>query len=147
MINITAFLFTEFNAMSLWGILLATIVSYLLGAIWYMPKVFGNLWMQSLGKNRDELGDSAKPLIMTFFTTAITATVMYFVLFVLKSQGLVNTVWDGVYVGFIFGLGIYGVTAYSDSLFCGWPIKVIAIQVAYRICQMMLIGLLLVSFM
>lgn len=117
-----------------------------LGAVWFLPRIFGDAWMQALGKTKQDLGSPAKALIVAFITTTITAIIINFILIELKSQGVVLSVWDGIWTGLLLGAGVYGVTVYSDSIFCDWPGKVVMIQIGYSVIKLMLMGVILTSF-
>ena len=49
------------------AILIATVLAFVLGGIWYGP-VFGKAWLTALGKTEDDIEPSASPFIISFFT-------------------------------------------------------------------------------
>lgn len=46
---------TSFQSINLLAVLVAAIFSFVLGAIWYNPKVFGTAWMEENGFVEDDL--------------------------------------------------------------------------------------------
>lgn len=59
--------------MNFLAILVAALVSLPIGFIWYNPKVFGNAWMKSIGKSREELSDGAPNMILILGLSIIFA--------------------------------------------------------------------------
>lgn len=60
-----------------WAVILATLSSMVVGAIWYTPKVFGNYWMKKAsitpsGKASDAIG----PIMTTVLVSFVTAWVL-----------------------------------------------------------------------
>ena len=51
----------EILGVNLIGILVATLIGMVLGAIWYSPMLFGKQWMKSIGKTPETLtGDRSE---------------------------------------------------------------------------------------
>lgn len=115
---------------------------YGVGAIWYMPKVFGNAWVKALGKSMAELGSPAKAMSITAVTTFLSAIVMALALTAFGVQ----TMAGAAGIAALLGLGFYGLTMYSDSLFCGWSFKFVLIQAGHRIVAFIVIGITLSLF-
>jgi hypothetical protein len=53
------------------------VAGYAVGAMWYMPKVFGNAWMAAMGKKPEELGSPAQAMTVAAVTTLITAVAIF----------------------------------------------------------------------
>ena len=58
-----------------WAVLVATVLAFILGGIWYGP-VFGKAWLDALGKTEDDIEPSPTPFIISFFTAGLTAVVL-----------------------------------------------------------------------
>lgn len=61
-----------------WAVILATLSSMVVGAIWYTPKVFGNYWMkksgvQPSGKASDAFGAILTTVLVSFITAWVVA--------------------------------------------------------------------------
>jgi Protein of unknown function (DUF1761) len=60
-----------------WAVLLATLSTMVVGAIWYTPKVFGNYWMKAAGvKPSGRVSDAVGPIITTVIVSFVTAWVL-----------------------------------------------------------------------
>ncbi len=131
---------------NIWAILAAGLVAFGIGGIWFMPKVFGQSWMDALGKSEEELGSPTKALVITFLTTMLSAFILALIIEAFTVHLIVETTWDGIWVSAMVAIGIYATSAYSDFLFCVWPRKVILIQMAYHIVKFMSMGAILATW-
>lgn len=60
--------------------LVAAFAALAVGFVWYNPKVFGNAWMQSIGKTQEELAagtNMAKMMGLTFFFSFLVALFLH----------------------------------------------------------------------
>lgn len=59
------------------AVLLAAVSSMVVGAIWYMPNVFGTVWMRLAKLDKKQLdSNGAGPMVLTFGVSLITAFVL-----------------------------------------------------------------------
>ncbi len=124
----------ELNILEL---LAATIIGMILGMLWYSPMLFGNAWMESIGKTPETLGDSKIPIIGSIFASFLTALGVS-LLFSLINVSDLNT---ASCVGMILAVLIIFPAMLSDSLFCGWGNKLLLIQSGYRATSVFLMSL------
>lgn len=102
-----------------WAVLVATVVDFVIGAIWYMP-LFGNLWGKMHGfdklskKEQDEARKGMAPylllqLVMTVLTVWVLAKLnMLLVVYSIYTLGLM--VWAGFVVPTQIAAVIFGGT-------------------------------------
>ena len=121
-----------------WAVLVATVLAFILGGIWYGP-VFGKAWLDALGKTEDDIEPSPTPFIISFFTAGLTAVVLAWLIHATGMTGLAN----GALLGLITGIGFIATAMASDSAFCGWSVKLFLIQSGYRVLYSILMGALL----
>lgn len=121
-----------------WAILVATALAFVLGGLWYGP-LFGQAWMQALGKTEDDIQPTPAPFVISFFTALLTAVVLAWLVIELGVQGWV----DGALLGLIAGIGFIATAMASDSAFCGWPLKLFLIQSGYRVMYAIIMGAIL----
>ena len=60
------------------AVVVAALVPMVLGAIWWAPPVFGNVWMQLIGKKPEDLRTGSMP--QAYAMMFVSALVMSFVL-------------------------------------------------------------------
>jgi len=59
------------------AVVLATLSSMVVGAIWYTPKVFGNYWMKQAGITPSgNAKDAIRPIVVTLIVSFVTAWVL-----------------------------------------------------------------------
>ncbi|NKB97703.1 MAG: DUF1761 family protein [Pseudomonadales bacterium] len=121
-----------------WAVLVATLLAFGLGGIWYGP-VFGAAWMRELGKAPEDIEPSPRPFVISFFTALVTAVVLAWLAIELGVQGWL----DGALLGLVMGIGFIATAMASDSAFCGWSLKLFLIQSGYRVLYSVLMGALL----
>lgn len=124
------------------AVAVAAVAGYSVGAIWYMPKIFGNAWIDALGKSMSELGSPAKSMSITAVTTLFSTIVMALALAAFEVQSIAGAVG----ISALLGIGFYGLTMYSDSLFCGWSFKFVLIQAGHRVVAFIVMGIVLSLF-
>ncbi len=131
----------NFGAFNWWSVLVAAIVGYALGAIWYSPLLFSKPWMQLQGFKEEDLKDGwGKAMIITFITTFLTAYVL---------EAVIAT-WNITYWGhaipitFLFGVFLYGGNQLSDSLYSRRPMKLFWITFMYRFVMILVMSIILI---
>lgn len=121
------------------GVLAATIVGMLLGALWYSPVLFGKAWMESIGKTPETLGKPMVPMIGSIVANILTAVGVSLLFSVIDITDLSSA----FSVGVILGLLIIFPAMLSDNLFCGWGNRLLLIQSGYRVLSVTLVSVTL----
>ena len=98
------------------AVIVATIVYYALGALWYSRALFGNIWMASIGWEPDpEEGPqmSTAEMVMPFlaFLVGVIALGMLAV-----ATGT-DTLGEGLVLGLVVGVGIAAVTTLVTAVY------------------------------
>lgn len=83
------------------AVIVATIAYFGLGAVWYAPQVFGDLWMRSGGIQAPEQPQAAFYVIP--FLTCLFGTIA---VGMLASATASDTVGEGIVLGLVTGAGI-----------------------------------------
>src|ERR1039457_32982 len=79
-----------FTGLSWVSIIIATIVAFLAGWLWYSPFLFGKIWMKEMGSTEESMKDKEKPnmvkqfgiVLLGEFVMAIVAASLIHSLFV-----------------------------------------------------------------
>ena len=131
----------NFGAFNWWSVLVAAIVGYALGALWYSPLLFSKPWMKLQGFKEEDLKDGwIKAMLITFVTTFLTAFVLEAVI---ATWGLTN--WNhAIPITFLFGLFLYGGNQLSDSLYSRRPMKLFWITFMYRFVMILVMSIILI---
>ena len=85
------------------GIAIGAVLYMVLSMIWYMPKVFGNKWMEGEGLTEADLQGTGTPVIYVItFVMALVSNIVIAILLSNVGGGAVN----GLVVGLLVGIGV-----------------------------------------
>jgi hypothetical protein len=121
------------------AIIVATIVAFMLGGLWFSPVLFANQWVAALGKTKEELGKPAPAMAMSFFTTLVTAISIAILISRLPNLSL----GGGVRLGLLLGIGIYAAGTASDYAFTNWARKLFLIQAGYHVVMLVVMTVII----
>jgi hypothetical protein len=121
------------------AVLVGTVVSMVLGFIWYSPGVFGRQWMASTG--RTEISDGGSPGL--YALTATFALLQATILAVIITLTGATTLVAGATLGFLVWLGFVATTKGVDALFNQRTMPFYAISSGYHLVELAIIGAIL----
>ena len=130
----------EVFGLNIIGIIAATFIGMVVGALWYSPLLFGKQWMECIGKTPETLGSATGPMVGSIIASLMSA-VSVSLIFSLIGVASIST---GSVVGLTLGLLIIFPAMLSDSLFCGWGKRLLIIQSSYRAVSVLLMSIALV---
>ena len=123
------------------SVVVASIVGFGLGAIWYNQKVFGAAWLTDLGVPRETLMKTsmAQSMGINFVMTLLTAIGIAWLIRLTGAKSLVGGVKVGLLCAFAFV-----VTSYiGDAQFAQTKNRFVAITAGYRAAMITLMGAIL----
>lgn len=126
------------------AVVVSAVVAMGLGAWWYSPAGFGKLWMQLSGMSDAQLEAAkqkgmAKMYAAAFAGTLITAYVLAH--FVDYTQA--TTIALGIQTGFWSWLGFVATVTLGSVLWENKPLKLYALNNAYQLISLMVMGAML----
>lgn len=125
----------SFSAINWLAVVVGTMVSMALGALWYGP-LFGNLWLRLIEKRAEEI--EADP--MDYLKTAVAALVaMIFLNLVVISFGATSMV-DGITAGALTFIGFGGTLTFVYTTFEGPKESVWLLYSAYQLVVFAIMG-------
>ena len=123
-----------FSGISIVGILVAFVVSFISGAIWFGPKTFYPVWMRAKGNASGQLtAEQNKPALLfggTILGILIQTITLAVIINSLKANGAELGVAQGAGIGLALGVGIGMFASLSHRLFSGESLKVWIIETA-----------------
>ena len=111
----------DFSSINWLAVVVATIVSMVIGAVWYNPKTFFIAWWKAMGKgdydpeNPGEMGGGSPA--MTWGLTIVSAFVRALFLAAILAGLGADTLVTGALAGFLLWLGIVAPTTLINKLF------------------------------
>lgn len=138
----------DFGAINLTGVLVAFLVNFVIGFIWFGPKTFFPVWWKAIGKTGDP-GEGANMGIV-FGSTAvaglISATGLALIFNLLsRANGDVNLI-SGLTAGLTVGVFVMAAPALSHRLFAGNGFKVWLLEIGSDVLGFVGMGIVLSFF-
>lgn len=139
-----------FSGISIVGILVAFVVSFISGAIWFGPKTFYPVWMRAKGNSSGQLtAEQNKPALLfggTILGILIQTITLALIINSLQANGAELGAIQGAGIGLALGVGIGMFASLSHRLFSGESLKVWVIETANDAINLTIAGALIVSF-
>ncbi len=139
-----------FSGLNLLGVLLAFVVSFISGAIWFGPKTFYPVWMKARGIESGQLNSNQNKPVLLFGGTIIgvlvqTLTLALIINSLQKYEPNLG-ILDGAGIGFALGVGISMFSSLSHRLFGGENLKVWIIETANDAINLTIAGAIIAFF-
>jgi uncharacterized membrane protein len=127
------------------ALLVGAILSVAIGFVWYLPGVFGNTWMQAIGKTREQAEKDFRPskIVWAFVCGFL---ISYTVARLIVWTGM-NTAVGGVKIGLLAGIGLVGAMFLVNDLFEGRPRKLFYVYWLHHLVELVVIGAILGGWM
>lgn len=122
------------------AVLVSTVASMAVGAIWYSPALFAKPWMQLTGRKDMTAGEGAA---VGYTTALIGSFISAYVLAHFISYAGATTVWEGAVLGLWAWLGFNGVSMLTTYTFSGRPRKLWAIDSLQYLASFVVMGIIL----
>jgi hypothetical protein len=127
---------TSFLDINLLAVLVAGIVHMVTGLIWFMPKLFGNAWVELTGKEM-------KPALQWITAGIVGHQVMALVLAVIVRLANATTVIGGIVVGALIWIGFVVTLELGELIWEKIPFKLFLIRVGNHLVGLSLAGIIL----
>jgi len=139
-----------FSDLNLVGVLIAFVVSFISGGIWFGPKTFYPIWMKARGIESGQLNQQQNKPALLFGGTIIGLIFQTLTLAViitsLQAANPDFSVVDGALVGAAVGIGIAAFASLSHRLFGGESLKVWVIETANDALNLTIAGAIITFF-
>ena len=139
-----------FSGLNFVGVLVAFIVSFASGGIWFGPKTFYPVWMKAKGIVTGQLTTQQnKPALLfggTIFGVLVQTLTLGVIITSLQAHNPDLGILDGAGVGFALGVGIGMFASLSHRLFGGDSLKVWIIETANDAINLTIAGAIIAAF-
>ena len=96
------------------GVAIGAVLYMVLSMVWYMPRVFGNQWMEGEGLKEEDLQEAGTPIIYVItFVMALVSNIVIAVLLSNIGGGILN----GLILGLLVGLGVTAMSIAPHYMF------------------------------
>lgn len=122
------------------SVIVATLVYFILGALWYSNALFAQTWMRLRNISKDDI-DEPNPIIFLYSFILQFIAVISLALFMQAMQ--VDSAANGALVGFGAGAGFVFTLAGTTGIFTENPLKLHLLDNGYHVVGLILAGLVL----
>ncbi len=109
--------------------LISGVVAFLLGLVWYHPKVLGNKWLEARGKTWEELPKTPTPFIVTFPLWFLSALFFTFLVVYFNIDGAAEIFLLACLLWVAFAMP----PLVMGSLYTGDPFNAVAVDASYQL--------------
>lgn len=126
------------SAINIWPILVASVVAFGIGALWYSPILFGKEWMNLSKISEKDVEESNQAGMWKLYLSQLGITIVTFaVIGFFISMTVSRTAGDGAFLGFIAWVGFSLTSSIGDMLWMKKPAKLLLIsEICTLICWM-----------
>jgi hypothetical protein len=122
------------------AILVAAVIAFVLGGMWYSPMLFGKVWMQENDLSEDDLKQGSQARIFGF--AFLWSLVMAFNLGMFLNEPGTTASW-GAAAGFLAGFGWVAAGVFIIGLFERRSTRYMLINAGYMVVTLTLMGLVI----
>ena len=124
------------------AILVATIVGYVIGALWYSPLLFGNMWIKLMGYTKKDMEKAKKQGMAKQWISMFVA--MLIMVYILSQFVVPGTGWMfGAKIGVLIWLGFLATTQLGIVLWEKKPFALYAINTLHYLVALVVMGAIL----
>jgi len=117
----------------------AGVLSMVLGLIWYLPTVFGKVWMKESGLTEKDIESGpGVGYLLTFAGSLLMAIAMS----ILANYGGTRTVLGGLKLGALVGLGIVATSFAANYIFSKKSLKLYLVDAGYFVTHAVITGVI-----
>ncbi|MBT8078594.1 MAG: DUF1761 domain-containing protein [Gammaproteobacteria bacterium] len=133
-----------FSQVNYWAVVVAALVTFFLGGLWYSPALFEELWMNANGYSEEQVKQMQSALGVTGFAGAFLAYLLMAMVFALLLAVLnIESVGGGLLLGILIWFGFVATTGLTVNLFSIRPLSSWSIDAAYQLVFLLVTGAIL----
>ena len=123
-----------------WAVLIAALLYYATGALWYSSFMFGKQWLQLVGITPEKIEANKKNAWKAYLTSLIAALFMSYGMARLVDYMQVTTFGGGMHMGFWSWVVFVITTMAINNAFSDRPVKLLLIDGGYHLYGLLLMG-------
>lgn len=125
------------------AVIVAAIIYYAGGALWYSPVLFGKSWMGLVGLTEEKLNEAKKDAWKSYLSAFIAALLISYGLARLEAYMNVITIAGGFHTGFWTWFCFVLTTMTTNNSFAGRPVKLLLLDGGYHLYGFIVISVIL----
>jgi len=126
------------------AVLVATVLTFVLGMAWYSPALFARQWMAAQGYTPEKLEEMKRRGVTPAYAVSVLSNlVTAYVIALLASYTSSTTLAQGLWLGFLSWLGFAATIGLTANMFSEKPLAAGVIDTGYQLAYLVLMGALL----
>lgn len=125
------------------AVLVAAVVTFVIGALWYSPLLFAKPWMKAHGHTPGKLEEMQKSAGRAYLVSFLAYLVMGAVMAKLVSMTNTASAGGGLVLGFLCWLGFAATIGLTANMFSEKPFSAYLIDAGYQLVYLLVMGALL----
>jgi hypothetical protein len=126
------------------AVVVAALVTFVLGAFWYSPVLFARQWMQAQGYTPEKLeAMKKKGMTRAYLVSVLCYLVMAYVVALLASYTNSTSLAQGLWLGFLVWLGFAATIGLTANQFSEKPIAAWVVDAGYQLAYLLVMGAVL----
>ncbi|MEK6871835.1 MAG: DUF1761 domain-containing protein [Nanoarchaeota archaeon] len=126
------------------AVLAVSVIVFIIGALWYSPVLFGNLWIRLSKISTKDIAKAKQksmigPMLTTLISTVVTATVFEYLLDILNY----TNIYDGIILSLLVWLGFIATSMLNGVLWENKPMGVYLLNIAHQFVSLAVMGAIL----
>lgn len=122
------------------AIIVAVLATFALGALWYSPVLFGNMWVRAHGYSGERLERMKKAAPKAYGISFVAFLVLAAVLSFLAFRVGVGSAMGGVRLGLALWLGFAATIGLTAWVYSDKPLSTYLIDVGYQLVYFLIMG-------
>mgnify|MGYP006428629739 CR=1 FL=1 len=123
--------------------LISALGAFLLGILWYHPKVMGGEWLRARGKSIEDFDVSTLPFFMTFILWLLASFFYSVIVFSLD----INTISGFLCLSCLLWVAFALPPTLMGALYTGYPFDAVAIDSAYQLAGYYVLAIIHIAFL
>jgi hypothetical protein len=123
------------------AVVVAAVVNFLIGGLWYSPALFANGWIKLIGRNMEEMKRNSNP--MSYVAAFGCSVAMAYVLAMFCAGQKSDSMARGAYSGLLLSAGVVATSMLTGYLFEERPLQLYLINAGYFLVGLTAMGAVL----
>jgi hypothetical protein len=128
------------------AVLVAGVVIFLLGGLWYSPALFAKRWVALIGKSEEELKANVGNMPLSYLSVFLCGLATAWIMALVVGNFAPATTVDGALIGALCWLGFAGATSFGTALFSGKPKALWLIDSGFNLAAFVIAGVILAAW-
>ncbi len=133
----------NFSGFNIWEVLIAAASAFVIGGIWYSPKMFGKSWQKLIGLSDAQMEDANMAIVFGTSYVLLVITALFMSFFVEIAMMMGSNAIAGAMAGGFICLVFVATTFGVNYLFSRRPLKLYFIDVGYMLVSFMVMGVII----